>query len=189
MELGHFGLFVRDGKEVEGGYVQMQHNTEYKLHLLNSGSEDADATITIDGTDVGTFRIAKHSRAIIGRPVHAQRNFLFLKAGTSEAQQAGLQVNNSLGLITVKFIPAKKEEFVLLGPKYLSYNPTRGGMKGASAGGTGLGSTSDQSFVNASRLELDHSRAVTLHLRLICVEPQPAIIPLRPSSTPIPLAL
>ena len=184
MQIGNFSVTIGKGVERESGYVDMQHNTEYTIELRNMGSEDANAQISIDGVDVGTFRVERYDRQIIKRPSHIARNFLFLKLGTPEAEQANLQANSDLGLITVKFIPAKQErQFELLATKSITF---RGGAKGASAGGTGLGSNSDQEFVSAKHIDLDHSRAVIINLRLVAI---PDIIPLKPLSNPVPPSL
>lgn len=180
MQIGNFSVTIGKGVERESGYVDMQHNTEYTIELRNMGSEDANAQISIDGVDVGTFRVERYDRQIIKRPSHVARNFLFLKLETPEAEQANLQANSDLGLITVKFIPAKQErQFELLATKSITF-------KGASAGGTGLGSNSDQEFVSAKHIDLDHSRAVTINLRLVAI---PDIIPLKPLSNPVPPSL
>ena len=55
--LNNFGFGIVGAKEIEG-YVSLNHNTRYRLKLWNFDRKfRCDATITIDGQEVGVWRI------------------------------------------------------------------------------------------------------------------------------------
>jgi hypothetical protein len=203
MYLNRFSLQVEKGRETDNGYVELRHNTEYALRLRNDRDVAADAVVRIDGLEVGTWRIPAHQNILIERPASIDRKLTFYKLGTSEANQAGLERNSDLGLVSVDFIPAK-EVFRPFAPqegiKSVSrpfQNPygetgTFGGgskgvtTKGFSAGGTGLGDRSNQQFGEAQPIDRDYSQQVTINLRLVAVN-EPAIVSLRSAvSSPVP---
>lgn len=184
MRIGDFGLRIPEGKETVDGYVQLKHNTEYVVNLYNYSRLDCDAILSIDGSKVGTYRVPANDIFPVSRPPSVERNFIFLKLGTNEATQANLQATDKLGLISVEFIPASD----LPTRNIQLYGATRSGAKGCSAGGTGLGSYSDQKFGSAQEIDRDYTKKVTINLRLVATEPQPAIIPLH-SSNPVPPSL
>lgn len=204
MYLNQFSVVVEKGREVANGYVQMQHGTEYALRLRNDRHVEADAIVRIDGTEVGVWRIPANRNITIERPASIERKFTFYKLGTSEADQAGLERNNDLGLISIDFIPAKE---VLRGWAQTFGNPySKGGSledtgysyesgskginpRGFSAGGTGLGDRSNQEFGQAMPIDRDYANQVTINLRLVAVD-EPAIMPLRSAvSSPVPPAV
>ena len=188
MRIGDFGLRIPEGKETVDGYVQLKHNTEYVVNLYNYSRLDCDAILSIDGSKVGTYRVPANNIFPVSRPPSVERNFIFLKLGTNEATQANLQATDKLGLITVEFIPASNLPTRNLPPLEL-YGATKGATtRSFSAGGTGLGSYTDQKFSSAQEIDRDYTKKVTINLRLVATEPQPAIIPLH-SSNPVPPSL
>ena len=69
-------------------------------------------------------------------------------------------------------------------------NPySKGATRSFSAGGTGLGDRSNQSFRQAQPIDRDYANQVTINLRLVCVD-EPAIVSLRSAvSSPVPPAV
>jgi hypothetical protein len=194
-----FSLQIPEGNEVRDQYVEMRHGQTYSLSMRNDRSVPCDAVVNIDGQSVGTWRINAHSSIRIERPADKARLFTFYKLGSSESHQAGLSDDDSLGLVSVEFIPAKPAPEVMRGwgqtkgfdsppDAYESYGAKGGSFGGPSrsAGGTGLSGASSQQFTTASALDYDRANAFTIHLRLVAVDAAPLIEPLTPRSTPIP---
>lgn len=201
MYLNRFSLVVEKGKEVDNGYVEMRHGTEYALRMRNDHDVQADAIVRVDGVEVGTWRIPAHQNIQIERPANVERKFTFYKLGSLEGDQAGLERNADLGLISVDFIPAVNTSpyqnlrgyYVEEGMKGVLQtfgNPySKGATRSFSAGGTGLGDHSNQSFRQAQPIDRDYANQVTINLRLVCVD-EPAIVSLRSAvSSPVPPAV
>lgn len=204
MYLNRFSLVVSSGREVDHGYVQMKHGSEYVLRMRNDRDVDADAIVRIDGLEVGGWRIPSGQSISIERPVNIDRKFVFYKLGSAEGKQAGLSNDTNLGLISVDFIPAKQPIPMVAHPESSDLSsmpsiPSSGSgispkapsaARSVSPGGTGLGDYSQQKFGLAQPLDRDYSNQVTINLRLVAVD-EPAIIPLwgTPVSNPIPPAI
>jgi hypothetical protein len=204
MYLNNFSVRIPEGKETSGGYVDMQHNTQYRLVLRNSRSIRCDARVEVDGKHVGTWRIPANQSITLERPVHDESKFTFYKLGTSEGNQAQLNGSNpSLGLVKVTFTPEVKRDVVYKenriwvdgkevfpgasGWSYTASLCAAPQAKGAtrSAGGTGLSGHSNQTFYDAEYLDLDYSQQTVIHLRLVCNDID-APRPLTSFSTPVP---
>jgi hypothetical protein len=191
MYLNRFSLQVEQGREVDNGYVEMRHGTEYALRLRNDRDADADAVVRIDGIEIGTWRIPAHQNILLERPANIDRKFTFYKFGSAEGVQAGLEPNANLGLISVDFIPAKEVVAYVKSWAARSWadealSCSKGGDSSRSAGGTGLGSWSSQSFGQAQPIDRDYAQQATINLRLVAVD-KPAIVSLRSAvSSPVP---
>jgi hypothetical protein len=189
MKLDNFSVKIQDGKERVTGYVEMAHNTKYMITLSNDSKLDCDASVEIDGKEVGIWRVYAGKNISIERPAHDTGQFTFYKLGSSEAHKIGLTRNDKLGLISVLFKPEKAKkhhEFhdagifdVILDDDIpdVSY----------SAGGTGLSGKSEQQFIDVQPLDYDEAAFVHIHLRLVCNDDEPR--PLTPRSTSIPPSL
>ena len=182
MRLGNFAVEIRQGKELDSGYVAMKHNKKYTIRLCNYSHVRCDVIIEIDGKDIGGWRLSANGRLILERPSHDTGCFTFYKIGTSEAKKAEIVDSDQLGLITVFFKPEKKKEF---SPGTLRCN---GPIRSRKAGGTGLSGKSDQKFQKVPPLEnYDEEGFVQINLRLICetkTDDEPR--PLTPASNPVP---
>lgn len=172
MKTNNYEVMIPEGKELQGGYVALAHNTQYSLILLNHSNLRCDAEILIDGIKVGTWRVEKEGKIRIERPVHDTGRFTFFVAGTPEAKAASIGNGPQMGLISVKFIPEVEPPMALYSSSPLA------------PGGTGLTGESRQKFVDASRIERDEARSFIIHLRLVAEEQ--SIRPLAPRSTPVP---
>ena len=107
MNINNFELSVLEAQhETQDGYVELDHGQVYSLHLRNNHVDrDCDAQISIDGKDVGTFRIYKHSGLVLQRPVHDTGRLTFYESASYEASQSGEQKvdKQDRGLIQVTF--------------------------------------------------------------------------------------
>lgn len=195
-----FAVQIPQGRHRKDDYVEMRHGTEYSIKCANRSSSRCDAEISVDGQAIGVWRIEAYGSITIERPVDAQRKLTFYKLGTPESQKAGLVSDSNLGLISVRFMPEletwRPEPDVYRGSRgavdkgggffgepNLEFS-SRGGSKGLSAGGTGLGASSSQRFGTAESIVRDPSRETQINLRLVCID-EPDIIPLK-RSNPVP---
>lgn len=202
MYLNGFSLVVTPGKELPGGYVQLEHKTNYRLRLRNFYDEPCDARVEIQGEHVGTWRIPANGSAVIERPANVAKLFTFYAANTPEARKVDElpEWSNKRGLVTVTFTPEKRQtwqEFnsrpeVLentgmfdLGLQSRSAN-LYSMPKSLTAGTTGLSGKSNQTFGIAEKIRYDTSRRTTIHLRLVGEDGGDEPLPLSVCSTPIP---
>ena len=178
MKLGDYAVQIQGGLERNTGYVEMPHNTKYKILLSNDSSLDCDAAVEIDGKEVGIWRVYSGKNILIERPVHDTGQFTFYKLDSSEAGKIGLVRNDKLGLISVLFKPQKP-------PVVFDFDFDFDDSY--SAGGTGLSGKSEQEFIAVQQLDYDEAAFVQIHLRLVCNDDEPR--PLTPLSTSIPPSL
>lgn len=175
MKDNEFEVVIPEGRDLNDGYVGMPHGTRYSLLLRNHRDNDCDADVSIDGIQVGIWRIYRNSEIRIERPVHDTGHFTFFEVGSREAYSAGIAPNPDNGLISVTFKPERK-----LSP--LMCSPTR--VSDKEAGATGLTGESLQRFGSAPNISHDLAHAFTIHIRL--VSKRQDIRPLAPRSTPVP---
>lgn len=187
-------------KQSPEGYSLLPHNTKYSVKIANRNSNRCNATLIIDGKDMGTWRLDAGECAVIDRPSNNDGIFTFYKLGTSESKKVRLETNDYAGLVQVVFIPEKKRRNTWIdeinevsrdGCKSFSMDTetvTRGGPGGQSlsAGGSGLSGKSNQVFGEEF---IDYEGETTLSMRLVCLdmsdnEPRPLT-----NSTSIPPSL
>lgn len=97
-----FYSFSRDGHT----YYALSHNTEYKVRLCNNTNNRVNATLKIDGTNMGIWRLKPYSNIVVERPIHNSRKFTFVKESSWQASMGGIsagEFNN--GLVEVTFVP------------------------------------------------------------------------------------
>jgi len=170
----------------------MEHGGTYGIWLRNHTDERNDVIISIDGKEIGGWRLGSFVTATIERPPDDTGKFTFYEIGSSESQKAGLDsiARDDLGLVKVTFIPehrVKSHAIPMLELK--SYSRVKGtgqsvelGMKARGAGGTGLSGRSDQEFGSARAIDRDYDRQVVINLRLV-TKPSDEPRPLRASAT------
>ena len=61
--------------------------------------------MTIDGKEVGTFRVAPEKSVTIERSVHQDGKFMFFRLGSSEAVATKVPTDGKAGMVTAQFIP------------------------------------------------------------------------------------
>src|SRR4051812_44478112 len=110
MYFNGYTVHVTGGKEQPTGHVVMKHAQKYSIALHNSHTTKCDATITIDGKEVGTFRLNAYGSATIERPVNDDGHFTFYKKGTRDSAESKLShiSKKQLGLVSVTFKPEKE---------------------------------------------------------------------------------
>ena len=207
MLLQGFTARVIEGQEVPGGYVELRHGQQYTLRLKNANRLRCDAAVYVDGKHVGTWRLNGFDHIDLERPAHDHGRFTFYKSGTTEANQAGLEKNDELGLVKVVFTP-EAERIVrplvssvrsnwTISPPYSTTitmdageAPVAYAMAATSrydSGGTGLSGHSNQNFGSVAPLDYDYSKQTTIHLRLVTPSDDPR--PLTAFSSPVPPAV
>ena len=206
MYLNNFSVRIPQGKELAGGYVELEHGAQYSLRLRNSwGDRRCDARVEIDGKHVGTWRIPAGESIVITRPVHDDGKFTFYRSGTNDAKDAGLDdvPVDKLGLVQVTFTLEEKTQYYQIyysvpmaassPPLQESYVCNTTTMRTSSvqpkslnAGGTGLSGKSDQTFGTAPSMNLDMSKQTIISLRLVAKSNDSGPRPLTQFSTPVP---
>ena len=108
MYLNDFSVRI-EGKSESSGYIEMNHGEHYSLVLKNNGKNPCDATVEIDGKDVGAFRIESKQNIHLERPSNEKKLFTFYQLGTEEAEESGLNKveKSDMGLIKVIFRPGE----------------------------------------------------------------------------------
>lgn len=101
--------------ETSEGHVGLRHGQNFKVRLHNGhrgpyGSVPCDATIILNGKDVGTFRVNAGQTTIIERPANDTGKFTAYQEDSYEAASIGIDRNsNELGLIEVVFRPGNQK--------------------------------------------------------------------------------
>ncbi len=208
MKINDFSLTVEPGRELDGGHVEMDHDTKYDIVMRNTGNRRCDVDVSVDGKSVGGFRLSSNGTLRLERPVDDTGHFTFYREGSKKGKKAGLDniSSDDMGRITVTFRPERER------PQHVnttnlpvcdsvdSEEKTSGGiMRGMggqsmsmvgpshqSAGGTGLSGVSSQSFYTVAELEHDEQRTVTINLRLVCGKGKNEPRPLESRSNPVP---
>lgn len=108
MRLNDFSVQVRGGKEIAGGYVEIQHGKNFKLQMHNFRNVACDAKVSIQGSEMGTWRIPALGKIEIERPEQEESKFTFYETNSAEGEMVGGVKNDPLnGLVQVTFTPAK----------------------------------------------------------------------------------
>lgn len=212
MFINDFSVTIRPGQESESGHVTMEHGQQYAIHLRNSKPVRCDAKVSVDGNEIGTFRLEAYGSATLERPVNDTGKFTFYLTGTPEARQGGLFTGDSNnGLIEVVFTPELEKQRPVFPvkvtresywegaqgaaePHYRTASYNLGGSfdagqtKGMREGGTALSGVSNQQFVSAGPIEYDYSQQTTITLRLVGRSDDDTPRPLRPVTkrNPVP---
>jgi hypothetical protein len=208
MRVGEFELNILGKHHTSEAYVRMRHGEQYSLEIGNHSGDTVNLYVKIDGLSVGDFQIGPYKTAVLERPIGAQQRFTFFASGTSEAGTVGESSIDRAdkGLVSVEFVPPRPRPLTTLrtggraslsnegsfGPVMRSASEPRGQSSsyGFGAGVTGMTGHSDQTFGFGQYIDEDHSRTVTITLRLVHDEtiaqadPQP--LPGRVWGNPIP---
>jgi hypothetical protein len=108
MYLNGYSVRIPEGLE-QNGYVELRHDTQYRLMLRNSHKTRCDARVEVDGKCIGTFRLDANESIVLERPAHDRGRFTFYKDGSRAAKKAGLSNVDPWhkGLVSVTFSPEK----------------------------------------------------------------------------------
>jgi len=180
MRLGNFTLQIVGGRELGNGQVELSHGQTYKIRMRNHFPRRADCELTVDGEQVGCFRLSAHQTMTIDRPADKARLLTFFKLGTAEAAQGGIVDDENVGLVTAVFYPEIERQPIYRGELVSKGIPMASAASGPSlsAGGTALTGRSNQQFTNVGGIVRDYAHRTTIHLRLVCRDDVPAIEPL-----------
>lgn len=150
------------------GYVSMNHMQIYEIRLGSSFYGLSDVKIEIDGKEVGIFRIKSNQAVVIERNIKDRGRFTFLRNGTQEYFNAGLDRVSSAnrGLIKVTFYP-QRINYRNIEPNNSPHETGLPSTFDPKSGGTGLSGISNQDFKYTENIDKDYSKTTTIYLRLI----------------------
>ncbi len=116
MRVGNYFAQIVGGRELSNQYVEVQHGAAYTISLGSSSHLRTDAKVTVDGQEVGVFRLEANGRLTVeGPPADAGKGkFTFYETGTEEAHHAGeaAVARGDKGLVVVEFLPEKSRPVV-----------------------------------------------------------------------------
>lgn len=166
-------------------YVALYDQTEYSLILQNHSESRCDTSVTIDGRNIGKFRIHPFGSINVERPVSQHKRFIFLRENSSSGKNAGIhQGRQENGLVNVTFYPERNDDIVyelqcdrsdeLCGSRSSnSFGVHKSFGERLSAGATALTGHSSQSFRSASPIRhIDPGRERTISFRMITTDDQ-----------------
>src|SRR5947207_11001892 len=87
-------------------YFSLPNFSTYKIKLINNRETRSDAVVSVDGENIGTWRVPAFSTVTIQRPANVNRKLVFVKENSYTAKYAGVTRNDTNnGLVTVVFKP------------------------------------------------------------------------------------
>lgn len=116
MRIGSVSVIIPEGRERGGGYVELGDGQVYTLRLLNHYyRRAADAQVSIDGKDLGTYRVDPAGGLILECSHLDSGRFTFCRAEGELGQQAGAAgvEDSAKGLLQVTFHIARKQPLPL----------------------------------------------------------------------------
>lgn len=115
-----FGLAIYDDScdrpivPFDGSYFPLSDRSEYCIKLTNDTGSRADATVKVDGKEIGRFRVPAYGDIKIRRPSGTNRALVFVAEKSGIAREAGVsQGRFENGVIQVTFYPEKSIRPVL----------------------------------------------------------------------------
>lgn len=87
-------------------YYPLEHQSTYGIRIYNKTDTIYNVNISIDGENVGKFRLNSYKSHIIKRPAHSKRSFVFVNEDSNIASSNGIVSGSNLnGLVEVEFVP------------------------------------------------------------------------------------
>lgn len=175
-------------KKNDFNYFAVPHKGEYKIKLTNQRETKADAVVTVDGEEVGTWRVNPYSSITLERPANINRKFIFVAENSKIGRSTGVTPNSyNNGIISVIFKPAKKHFRSFWGNmrgameneiqfdcdtdsiyKNCSYSKQQSANQTFESGATILGDKTSQHFGSADHIyDFDKENFTTINLRLV----------------------
>lgn len=201
MRVGNFSLRIPEGVERHSGHISVPHGAQYRLSLSNHCYDRrCDVQLSIDGKDIGCYRIERGGQITLERSFADQGRFTFFKTDSAEGQQAGAAdvSREEQGVVRAVFRAERKPVQTLRptstswskglsyrgGPggqgMYCSFAPDQVKTSGMQAGITGLTGSSDQRFTDVAGLDYDPALETTICVRLVCDAGVPSVRRLEP---------
>ncbi len=152
------------------GVYELAHATLYKVRMINHHSRlRCDATVLIDGKNIGSYRISPSSMFTLERTAEVKKRLTFYKVDSDQGREAGLNGNNP-DLGEVKIIFAQEKSFTNRELTFDEVDSSDYICKGVSLdtpkGGTGLSQASTQRFREVPDLPISEKFTMTLTLTL-----------------------
>jgi len=152
-------------KANDQGAYELAHATLYKIRMVNHHPRlRCDATVQIDGREIGTYRINPSSMFTLERTSEVKKRLTFYKVDSQQGKEAALDKDNP-ALGKVKIIFAQERKLVI---EEVDGCETDRVPEGTPRGGTGLSQVSTQSFVTVPGIPI--SKRFTLNLVLTLKE-------------------
>lgn len=218
MRVGQFSVTIPEGQEQSSGHVHLPNGQQYRIRLNNHFPDRrCDATVRVDGKEVGTFRLERIGGMLLERPAHDTGKFTFYGIRSDEAKVAGVDgvAREARGLVEVTFRPERQAAPLreYLKSASISHATPRcghisvtshsvgqgevrpvslqtGQEKSVGAGITGLSGHSLQEFHDVPNLTYDPVEEVQITLRLVEVtQDGPRPLTSVPRSNPVPAAV
>ncbi len=159
-------------------YVPLREGAEYKIRLTNNRNVRADATIEVDGKEIGRWRVPANESITIERPAGIDQRLTFVSEQSRMGMRAGVIPGRfENGVIQITFYPER--EYVLESRQVLSAPMTRASTSGSpmalgvtssryESGATILGDRSYQQFGRTSAItDVDWNNITTFTFRLV----------------------
>jgi hypothetical protein len=175
---GPYELCIPQGLPRSTGHVLIDHRQQYSILLRNRSVRRCDANVVIDGKAVGTWSISAQGQIELEHPANDIGRFTFYMLGSKEARQSGLSASDTLGLVSVTFMPEMSLS-ELLSSSEAQFSPR--------LGGTGLSGVSEQRFGAVAGLRYDRTKFVTINVGLYCDDGLPRPLKSLKESAPSPL--
>src|SRR5437870_2079975 len=91
MRVSNFSVLIPEGRERDSGHVELDHERQYRITLGNHCYDRrCDATVTLDGKEIGCFRVNAGCTVSLERSPHDNGRFTFLLSASEQAAQAGV---------------------------------------------------------------------------------------------------
>jgi hypothetical protein len=150
-----------DVMNIDGGnYVPLRHKTEYKIKLSNSRQTKCDATVYVDGEDIGTWRVTPFNTITLERTSDVKRKFTYVDEESKEAVLSGMQTGHrDNGLIRIVFKPEKQQMKVLQKKNYGMSSRARGG--GFLSNGDSFGLENSNESMQYKSMNMTKSKGAT----------------------------
>ena len=165
-------------KANDQGAYELAHATLYKVRMVNHHPRlRCDATVQIDGREIGTYRIKPSSMFTLERTAEVKKRLTFYKVDSHQGKEAALDKDNP-DLGKIKIIFAQEKSFT---SRKLTFDEVDccweadGIPNGGSKGGTGLSQASTQSFITVPDIPI----AERFTLNLVLTLKENAVEPLR----------
>ena len=104
MRVKDFELKIKSKFEDRKGYVKMYHGEVYEIELRSRVGRRSDVTVSIDGKDVGTWRLEPWATITVARGVKDRGKFTFFQKGSQEGYASGFSSVSTNGLSFQKFL-------------------------------------------------------------------------------------